>query len=685
MKRILLSRLTLRNFKGIENLELNFEGSANIYGANESGKSTVYTAFNWLLTGKDEFDRKDYEIKNTVKPQLNSQAHEVEAVLIVNGQEQKLKRVYLEDWQKPKGQSTKVFKGHYTDYYVNDVPCSATEYQVKVDAIIPGNIIKLVTNPTYFNTLNWDKQRAGLIQIAGEITDEQIFDQIASPDRDFGTLVMVLNSGKSAEEYKKELAAKKLLLKKAAVEYAPRIDEARRNMPQPSDWIAIENEIATVEAQIKQIENALEDALESQRLRDKELLKKRSQITSKQSELLQIKSDIKNNLIAKKGNGAAEILTVKAEIRTITETINRLRSEDENNERNRKVYQSRIDEKTAAVENLRAAWKEINAETFSLDESACECPTCKRPFDAEIISAKHDEMLAAFHKDQEKRKADKVERSNQIKTEISQLHKLMQEMSGTNETLIAKHNSELELLNLKLADLQKAEASKGFENIDVAVEALLRVNEGALNLGDEIASLEAEIAAANTGAGDNDPSNNKALKESMKLQVNDLRKKLATRETIELTEKRIAQLMREEAANAQEIANLENQEFDCETYTRAKMDILEQKVNGMFQYVSFRLFEKQVNGGIAETCVCEYNGVPYPTLNTAAKLLAGLDVLNTLSKFYGISAPVFCDNRESVTFIPESKSQIISLFVSPEDKKIRYESVKSRVAVLEEA
>lgn len=101
------------------------------------------------------------------------------------------------------------------------------------------------------------------------------------------------------------------------------------------------------------------------------------------------------------------------------------------------------------------------------------------------------------------------------------------------------------------------------------------------------------------------------------------------------------------------------------------MDILEKKVNKLFKFVSFRLFAEQVNGGIAETCVCEYKGVRYPTLNTAAKLLAGLDVLNTLSTFYAVCAPVFCDNRESVTFIPETSSQIISLFVSPDDKKLR--------------
>ena len=104
---------------------------------------------------------------------------------------------------------------------------------------------------------------------------------------------------------------------------------------------------------------------------------------------------------------------------------------------------------------------------------------------------------------------------------------------------------------------------------------------------------------------------------------------------------------------------------------KAKMNILEARVNKLFKHVRFRLFDRQVNGAYVEACVCEYDGVPYPTLNTAAKILAGVDIINTLSKFYSIHAPIFLDNRESTVWIPESQSQIINLYVSDADKKMR--------------
>jgi exonuclease SbcC len=170
-----------------------------------------------------------------------------------------------------------------------------------------------------------------------------------------------------------------------------------------------------------------------------------------------------------------------------------------------------------------------------------------------------------------------------------------------------------------------------------------------------------------------DTSEQKALKVRIGNELDEIKRQLAIKSTIEQTQTRISQLQKEEAANAQAIADIERSEFEIETYTRAKMDILEKRVNEKFRYVQFRLFDTQVNGAVVEDCMCYYGNVKYPTLNTAAKLLAGLDVLETLSNHYDVHAPVFCDNRESVSWIPESKSQIISLFVSAADVELRVE------------
>ena len=50
------------------------------------------------------------------------------------------------------------------------------------------------------------------------------------------------------------------------------------------------------------------------------------------------------------------------------------------------------------------------------------------------------------------------------------------------------------------------------------------------------------------------------------------------------------------------------------------------------------MFGKQVDGTEYDTCECMVNGVPYSDLNTAAKINAGIDIINAISLAKGDSA-----------------------------------------------
>ena len=54
--------MKLQNFMGIRDLELNLNGNdANIWGTNAAGKTTCFSAFTWLMFGKDSLNRADFE------------------------------------------------------------------------------------------------------------------------------------------------------------------------------------------------------------------------------------------------------------------------------------------------------------------------------------------------------------------------------------------------------------------------------------------------------------------------------------------------------------------------------------------------------------------------------------------------------------------------------------------------
>jgi len=71
--------------------------------------------------------------------------------------------------------------------------------------------------------------------------------------------------------------------------------------------------------------------------------------------------------------------------------------------------------------------------------------------------------------------------------------------------------------------------------------------------------------------------------------------------------------------------------------------------------------------------------VPYSDANTASRINAGLDVINTLSSHYDAYAPVFIDNAESVNTLIPVNSQLIRLVVT-RDKKLKIESPQRAMA-----
>jgi hypothetical protein len=147
--------------------------------------------------------------------------------------------------------------------------------------------------------------------------------------------------------------------------------------------------------------------------------------------------------------------------------------------------------------------------------------------------------------------------------------------------------------------------------------------------------------------------------------------RLADIERVNQGNKRIDELKARERELAAEFEKLEQEHFLCESFIRAKVNLLEEKINSKFRLARFKLFETQINGALNEVCEVVYNGVPYNSLNNAARINIGLDIINTLSDYYNFSAPIFCDNAEAVTQLIETRGQLIRLVVSEPDKTLR--------------
>ena len=152
---VTLKKLTLSNFKGIKEKEIDFTEKTNISGDNATGKSTIFDAYSWLLWGKDSFNRKDYEIKPY--DENNDIIHNLESSVVgifdIDGKEIKFERIYKEVWSKKRGSNTETFTGNTTDFYINDVPKKKKEYEDEIGKIVTEDEFNLLSNPLYFNTI----------------------------------------------------------------------------------------------------------------------------------------------------------------------------------------------------------------------------------------------------------------------------------------------------------------------------------------------------------------------------------------------------------------------------------------------------------------------------------------------------------------------------------------------------
>ena len=285
---ITLKSISIRNFKGCNSLDANFNIVAEISGRNEAGKSTIFDAYLWLLFGKNSEDIKDFSIKNTKDLSLNKSEHEVTGNFDIDGKFVSLSKTYREKWQKKRGEAISEFTGHETLYFYNGVPCSQGEYQAKVSDILPESIAKLITNPFAFNALKWEAKREVLIKIAGNITDADI----AFMKPEFEALLNNL-SGKSLTDFKKEIAAKKKTIRQT-LDYIPaRIDESEKAKPQSDDFEFIGKAIENKRNLITKIDNAISDKVNAHREESLKVIQKQNDLNRLKMELQNLEAEAK--------------------------------------------------------------------------------------------------------------------------------------------------------------------------------------------------------------------------------------------------------------------------------------------------------------------------------------------------------------------------------------------------------
>lgn len=656
MKQVFLSQITLTNFRGHKDLTVDFSDRTTISGENATGKSTVFDGFVWLLFGKDQFDRKDFEIIPTVdNKRLDKVDPEVSAIIIVDGREICLKRVLHQKWVRRRGTAEEVFDGCDTLYYMNDVPLKAAEFKGRVDMIIEDTIFKMITNPATFLALHWTKQREILFQVAGTISDAQI----GASDPRFAQLLELVN-GKSLVEFKKELSARKKKLKDDLDDIQPRIDQTARLMPETKDFAAIELEISEIDAELVGISKLMSDRSEAIRGQYEGIQQKQSQINGLKTK--------QNDIFNTAKTAAQQDAFDKNQVRTalsnqVTAALNNLKATEIERDSAANSRDS-LRKKSLAIEGelqkLREDWEAENAKEYKAQAGCLVCPVFGTDCGDSQAIGKHEEAQLKASLSFISAKNAKLDQINEQGGKLTEDQKFIASRILDAEMYLDEAAQKV----LKL-DAEHSNLTEKLNAMPVVTPAAVIASELPEWLAIESQIKEIEATIQEVKPVDNSDINQR--KSELTARRDLLKKDLSSRELIAQYKQEVKNLEKKGTELAQQIADLEKTEFTMDAFNKAKIDECDRRINGLFQITKFQLFDRTNDGNEFEACIATNKaGVPISATNTAEKFNSGLDIIGTLSKFYNVSAPIFCDGSESVNSFLNTGSQMIYLRVTKE-------------------
>lgn len=647
-----LNTLKLQNFMGIRDFTLDARGEdVAVYADNGVGKTTIFSAFTWLLRDKDSQNRKDFELK-TIGPDgraLSGLEHSVEGSFVLEGGRKiTLKKIYKEVWTRKRGAPKASFSGHTTDHFIDGVPMEKKYYQDQIKTLVPDEeVFMLLTNPRYFNDqLHWEKRRQVLLEVCGEVTTEEVIE--VNPEL---AKLPGLLEGRSIDDYRKVLASRQREVNNSLKQIPVRIDEVARALPnlEGIDKSAHENAI-----------NLIGSILEDKETRRRNLeagggaAELRTQIAGVKADM----AELKNSLIAEHQQAQAPTLDrrleLKSAIKAVNDNIDTLKQKDA-------ALKAAKEIPTRRIEEARQNWHIEDARVleYTPDET---CPTCGQ-------SLPTDQVEAAREKAQQNFNYDKA----QMLEHISAEGKRYKAELVSIDTKIAETLDQLQAAETEFSELMREWDALPVESTVAPVD--LEADPEYKALTDKLKGLEGQLLTLDATRGGQISALQAEITE-MKQKLRESEAEMAKFEQHAQGLKRIEELKAQERELAAEFEGLEAEQHLVDQFTRAKVNLLDAKINEHFELARFKMFDENINGGLEPTCETLYNNVPWGGgLNNGAQLNVGVDIINTLADHYKFYPPIIVDNAESVTKLIPAKGQLIKLLVSEQDKSLRVENL----------
>jgi DNA repair exonuclease SbcCD ATPase subunit len=672
MKAILKS-LHLENFKGTKDKTYEFGKTTRMSGMNRIGKTTIATAWFWLLADKN------YELVSNpnIRPDdVEECVPTVTAVLDVDGKEIAIAKMQKRKVGKPDANG--ISKVTLTNTYeINSVPKTERDFKADLEelGLILDNFL-VCSHPDVFTGQKQADMRKILFKMASAKTDAEI----AATSED------TADAAKLLESYKfEEIEAMNNASKKKAVEQLDAIpnqiiglEKAKVDVDVAEQELAkadLERKIAEADQKIASAGNAVEN------LRQEEM--------QLQFDMSGIMQTMNRELSSKKSDIEVALFGCTTELNHFNATIplkekaiadNAKAIADADAER-KKLGEQYNAEKVKVFDETPYLFDESK---WVFDENSTVCSLCGQTLPADKI----EQLKADFESRKEKARVDAAQRladakNNFITQKRSNLDGIKANGTAKKNLIdeLTKKNVDLQAViddlkeQEKVAAAHKEELSKKLAGIPE--EADYTQNEEYVKLNTRHNEVLAEIERLQAADDAKIVTSLKIGKADLKSQLEEVNKIIAQAANNIRIDEQIADMQKKQREYEQAKADAEKILHQLKEVSKRKNALLVEEINQHFGIVSWKLFDYQKNGEYKEVCVPMVDGKEFGvTTNTGREIQAKLDICNSFQKFFDMYVPIFLDGAESLNdeYIPAVDTQLILLTVT-EDKQLKVEGV----------
>ena len=639
-----IKSISLQFFKGVKSATYQFGGkNASAIGQNGAGKTTIFTAYMWLMADKDSGLKSNPDIRPLHTEECTPM---VESVFEIDGKEVTAAKIQKCTVKKGKngGADTVSLSNSYevnsVEYGERDFKKKMAEYGFDFDLFLP------LSHPDVFTSQKSADMRKVLFGMVSEQSDYEIACDTKGTQN-----VALLLENYNADEVK---AMQNATLRKIREEYG-KDGEILRAKIDGMEQSKTDIDVAELELQ----KNALNEQIEDNKTKQEDISKELEEQQKASDGILKLKFEL--NDLRRKENEKNNSKRRELEDSIAYQKFLAGQKESEIKYAEHEILNIKgdIQRKEILIEDMRNRYK--TAQALEFDENSLVCKFCGQSFPKE----KQSKIKTDF----EQEKADEIQSVVKIGNETKSVINKLKSALKNKESGIAEREETLSHISGLIDDLEK-QLSELPESIDIS--DLPEAQE----IQRKIAEKEAVMSKGNSAE-----DMRKKLKGEeyyFRSQLTEVEKQLAlAQKNVEIDEQ-IAALRKKQGEFEQNKANAEKILYQLDLVSKRKNELLTDQVNSHFKLVKFRLFDYLKNGSVVDDCEPTIDGKSLKDhSNGALRVLAKLDIVDGLQRFYGQCYPVFAEDFSLVTDNTECRidmdCQLIKLVAEKGVKELKIE------------